>query len=113
MPVTTHRTRNPIAPWDYDPFNPDGTWAAEWPPEVWLVQWRLKVLGYKPKRVAIIEAITEAARRLYVERYGHEPPRRGRRRSQYTIVFEHSRVEVLDEAIKAILWQRYEIVRHP
>jgi hypothetical protein len=107
MAITTPRTRSPVAPWDADPFHPDGTWSAEWPPEIWLVKWRLKVLGYTPKRAAIIAAITEAARALYVERYGHEPPRRGRRRSPYTIVCEHDRVEVIDEAAKRYFLQPF------
>jgi hypothetical protein len=91
-----------------DPFAPDGTWQAEWPPEVWLVKWRLQAIGIRPKRKAVLDAITEAARQLYVKRYGYEPVRRDRRRDHYTIVFEHDRVEVIDEAALMVLWHPYE-----
>jgi hypothetical protein len=103
MPVSTHVTRT-AAPEDaYDPIAPDGTWRAEWPPEVWYISWRLRILGYPMLRLAHREAVTDAARALYVQRYGHEPPRRGRRRQAYTPVFEHARVDVIDEAALAVL----------
>lgn len=100
MAISSRRTNERFAEqFTYEPIAPDGTWQAPWPPEVWLVKWRLQVLGYRrgigARERGIVE---EAARGLYVQRYGHEPPRRGRRRNPGTIVFEHARVHVIDEA---------------
>lgn len=103
MPITTQFTREATAEDNAAPFAPDGTWRAEWPPEVWLVKWRLQVLGYRKPSVGVLMEITERSRTRYVERYGHEPPRRGRRRDRYTIVFEHDRVAVIDDAAESLL----------
>lgn len=47
--------------------------------------------------------MTTQSQRLYVAAYGHEPPRRGRRRAPATVVFEHARVWVIDEAAVVVL----------
>jgi hypothetical protein len=104
MHITTARTRQAPPDAAYNPIAPDGTWQAEWPPEVWLVKHRLHVLGYRCYiKKGTREDIEALARHFYVERYGHEPPRRGSRRSVYTIVFEHDRVQVIDDAAAALL----------
>ena len=92
-------TRDAFPDDEYSPFAPDGTWRAPWPPEIWLVKWRLQALGYRmPVSKTTLTTITDMARLAYVERYGYEPPRRGRRNRAYTCVFEHDRVSVIDEA---------------
>jgi hypothetical protein len=92
---------------EWDPFNPDGTWGAAWPPEVWRVRDRIRALGYKPhlQPLRCCLAIQAVAQCAYVAAYGHEPPRRGKRTRGYYPVFEHSRVEVLDRAIAQFLGQ--------
>lgn len=103
MPVSTRFTRASTPEDSYDPIAPDGTWRAEWPPEIWLVAWRLRILGYGKPQTAVRAQVTDAARALYVERFGHEPPRRGRRNRAYTVVFEHDRVGVIDDVALQIL----------
>jgi hypothetical protein len=86
------------------PWSPDGTrWQGDWPPEVWLVPWRLFGLGYRRVKTVERDAVTAQSCRLYLATYGHEPPRRGRRKALPTIVFEHARVEVIDQAALDIL----------
>ena len=101
MSITTHRTRTAREEDSYDPIAPDGTWQAAWPPEVWLVKWRLHVLGYRQVNATTVRDITKVARALYVAQYGQEPPRR--RREAYTAVFEHDRVGVIDQAAAELL----------
>jgi hypothetical protein len=97
--------RNAELPYDnYRPWSPDGRhWVGDWPPEVWLVKWRLYGLGYRKVRQNQIGEVTTQGQRLYVMAYGHEPPRRGSRRDPATVVFEHARVWVIDEAARAVL----------
>ena len=103
MAVTTARTRGADPRQADDPFAPDGTWDAEWPPEVWMTRWRLRYLGYRKISSARCASMTRQAHRLYVTRYGHEPPRRVLHRDTPTVVFEHARVEVVDETALSIL----------
>ena len=85
---------------EYHPFAPDGTWEAEWPPEVWIVKHRAQALGWRPRlRVGQWEVLTERARLAYLAAYGHEPPRRGRRGHAMRIVFEHTRIDVVDAVL--------------
>lgn len=89
---------------NYWPWAPDGcTWVGEWPPEVWLVKWRLHGLGYRRVSRVDLDWVTEQSCKNYVTRYGYEPPRRGQRRDHYVPVFEHARIEVIDAAALSIL----------
>jgi hypothetical protein len=98
-------SRNAELPHDnYQPWSPDGTrWIGDWPPEVWLVKWRLHGLGYRKIRQGQLAEVTAQSQRLYVEAYGHAPTGRVLRRVPATVVFEHARVWVIDEAARAVL----------
>jgi hypothetical protein len=85
-------SKNAELPYDnYQPWSPDGrSWVGDWPPEVWLVKWRLHGLGYRKVRKAQRDEVTAQSQRLYVAAYGQEPPRRGSRKDLLTVVVEHA-----------------------
>lgn len=53
-------------PYDnYQPWSPDGrTWRGDWPPEVWLVKWRLYGLGYRQVRKAQLTSSASSSRQI-------------------------------------------------